>query len=102
MPAAQTFTHEPRRPARINGHPDGLSNFANVVQRVRVVRHGDAPTAEVQMRLYTGDAHAALFDELDADACEALARSLLDAAHDLRANPCPRAAQRATDPGVPA
>lgn len=102
MPAGFLFTHEPRRPARVNGHPDGLSNFANVVQRIRVVRHGDAPTAEVQMRLYTGDAHASLFDELDADACESLARSLLDAAHDLRTNPGRIAQQRATDPGVPA
>ena len=95
------FTHTPRPARVINGQPDALHTFGNTGGHIRVVRHGDAPVIETQMRLFTGDRHAAITDNLTADEAEELGRALLDAAHDLRSRVGRRFVRR-TSQGVPA
>lgn len=101
---AEAYVHTPADPRLFIGKADDgdVSIFGETPPRVRVVRHGDAPTAEVQLRMYAGDSVASITDALTAEQCEATARALLDAAHHLRRHPSPATAPRPVSEGVPA
>lgn len=97
--ARPAVTRQPVRPALLIDTPENTLVFGKTGPRARVVRHVNADRAELQLRMYTLDDHAALIEALTADQCEAMAHALLDAAHDLRTNPGPARAEHTTAQG---
>jgi hypothetical protein len=94
---AAAYVHVPVAPAVLIDTPDNVAIFGNTGPLTRIVRHGDSPTAELQVRSYGASDHAALTQSLTADQCEARARALLDAAHHLRTHPTPTNQPRTRD-----
>lgn len=94
-----TFTHTPRAPHILSGYED-QRNFAmrgrDTGMHIGIRRMGHEDTAELRVSTWGRvDVRAEVMSRLTADECEALARALVDAAHDLRTHNSIEALHRA-------
>lgn len=89
---AQQFTHSPNAPHVSATNQDQryfaagfLQNRSSAGDHIKVMRFADKRSAELEISTYGNQSvNVSVVTHLNADQCEALARYLIDTAHDLR------------------